>query len=161
MSDVRNWLNGLDEHPRGVLIEDVHKMGFDDFEAAHDLIQWMFPTMDASACQPHSPVLSWEDVQAIRADKVAHRALKANRQYYAQFLSEMGHVWLRQRDHNHLRITRAIQSLSLLVEPLYAQEFLSMVAVYNRAKGWPVNITSTDFWNAARFYGPKMDAKHK
>jgi hypothetical protein len=57
--------------------------------------------------------------------------------------------WLASHDHNHLRITRIIHSLRLLVGPEAAQRFHKAVLVRHEAAGAPVNARSLRFWAEA------------
>ena len=136
-------------------------MPHSEFERYHTLIQWMFPTMTGSDCQPHSPVLTWEDVVCIRTDAAAQDKLVRADQYMRRFYSgDVGNpLVLSHRDHNHLRVTRIIQSLSLLHSVELAQEFLSHISRMNSAASYPVNMASVEFWNKAKFYGADMKAK--
>lgn len=138
-------------------------MPHSEFERYHTLIQWMFPTMEASACQPHSPVLSWEDVKRIQVDEAARFNLLRGQQYMRRFYSgEVGKpLLLSHRDHNHLRITRVIESLSLLHSPELAQEFTGFVCHHNATAGYPVNMESVEYWNKARYYGARKRAENK
>lgn len=134
-----------------------------EFERYHTLIQWMFPTMTASACQPHSPVLTWEDAQRISVDAAAQNNLLRGQQYMRRFYSGDvgGPLLLSHYDHNHLRITRVIESLSLLHSMELAQEFTAFVCHKNAAAGYPVNMKSVEYWNKARYYREHMKARYK
>jgi hypothetical protein len=57
--------------------------------------------------------------------------------------------WLASHDHNHLRITRIIRSLRLLLGPDPAQRFDRAVLALNAAAGSPVNAGSLRFWAEA------------
>src|SRR5436190_1833952 len=53
---------------RGRTLEDVFAFSNADIERVHDFIQWLFPLPTRSAAQPGSPVLSPDDIAAIRSD---------------------------------------------------------------------------------------------
>lgn len=144
-----------------VIMDDHEDFTDEGFEACHDLIQWMFPTMTPSAHQPDSPVLSWDEVLEVRGCPEAQAGLEAHLNFYKEFLANTRGVWLRQYDHNHLRITRVIQSLVLLMPSnVPASRFKAYVAKMNADAGWPVNVTSVGFWNQAMFYADDMKVKH-
>jgi|SRR5829696_1132418 len=65
------YLAGVGKDSRGRLAADV--LGFSDvqLEEVHDYIQWLFPLSTRSGAQRDAPVLTEEEIQAIRAD---HRA---------------------------------------------------------------------------------------
>ena len=52
-------------------------LAFDDsaLEPHHDYIQWLFPLPEASRFNMEEPVLSWEDIAAIKSDKEARANL--------------------------------------------------------------------------------------
>ena len=137
-----------------VQMDDAEDFSFDGFESRHDLIQWMFPTMRPSSCQPHSPVLSWEQVQEIHDCKDAQLGLLEHLAYYRKFLENRKDLWLVNRNHNHLRITRVIECLSLLrPDHADAEIFHHYVNEQNAKKGWVVNVTTVEYWNEALWYG--------
>jgi len=169
MHETHKFLIGSIPHlGTGMMFEDIVAspdnpeggIPHDEFEGTHDLIQWLFPTMTASKCQPQTPVLTWEDVTAMHADEMIPPAMVRANQFMRRFYS--GPVGkprlLAHRDHNHLRITRVIESLSLLHSPQLAQEFLRFINQTNSSNGYPVNMDSVVFWNKARFYGDRMRA---
>ena len=57
--------------------------------------------------------------------------------------------WLTAYDHNHLRISRIIRSLDLLVGKEEARTFLRDVLQRNERAGSPVNQRSLVFWREA------------
>ena len=75
---------------------------------------------------PGVPILSADDVEAIRASEVARANLEKSAEWYLGFLQQNDH-WIKSYDHNHLRITRAIKSSRLLVSQETAEAFLNSV----------------------------------
>ena len=63
-----------------------------------------------------TPVLSEEQVEKIRNSKKAQESLLAGKEKYVGFLDRTKKAWMIPMDHNHLRITRVIKSLRLLVD---------------------------------------------
>ena len=123
---VLTFLEGHGADAAGRTLADVRAMGDDAIEGRHDFIQWLFPLAEPSRAVPGSPVLGAGEIAAIRASDAAREALAANARWYARFLGDNGH-WLAPRDHNHLRISRAIRSLRLLHSDALADEFRSVV----------------------------------
>ena len=121
-----NFLNETGPDHQGRYLRDI--WDFDDkaIEQTHDFIQWMFPLTEKSMSVPGVPTLSAEDVEAIRTSEVARGNLEKSAQWYLGFLQRNDH-WIRSYDHNHLRITRAIKSLRLLVSQETAKAFLNSV----------------------------------
>jgi hypothetical protein len=98
-------------------------------EAVHDFIQWLFPLPEPSAFNPDAPLLTPEDVEAFRSDPV----LRANLLHsFERILPFLGLAWGEEAvtegpnfaervpdvwefpNHNWLRITRILRSLTLL-----------------------------------------------
>lgn len=117
-----HFLNGTGPDHQGRYLRDI--WDFDDkaIEQTHDFIQWMFPLTEKSMSVPGVPTLSTADIEAIRASEVARANLEKSAQWYLGFLQRNDH-WIRSYDHNHLRITRAIKSLRLLVSQEAAVNF--------------------------------------
>ena len=143
-----NFLNGTSPDHQGRYLRDI--WDFDDIaiEKTHDFIQWMFPLTEKSMSVPGVPILSAEDVEAIRASEIARSNLEKSAQWYLGFLKRNDH-WIKAYDHNHLRITRAIKSLRLLVSKEKAEAFLD--SIFDIA-GDRVNVVKQDaigFWKSA------------
>ena len=121
-----DFLNGTGPDHQGRYLRDI--WDFDDkaIEQTHDFIQWMFPLTEKSMSVPGVPTLSTADIEAIRTSEVAWANLDKSAQWYLGFLQRNDH-WIKAYDHNHLRITRAIKSLRLLVSQETAEAFLNSV----------------------------------
>jgi len=142
------FLAGVGRDGRGRLSADV--LGFSDreLEAVHDYIQWLFPLPTRSAAQPHSPVLTPVEIDAIRADPRAVEILAAGTERMLRFYRNT-RWWLTPYDHNHLRITRILHSLRLLVGPAEARAFYEAILALHEAAGDPVNTRSLHYWAEA------------
>jgi hypothetical protein len=142
------FLAGVGRDGRGRLVDDV--LGFSDseMESVHDYIQWLFPLPSPSAAQPHSPVLTAAEIAAIRADPRAVDTLKKATERMLRFYRET-RWWLTSHDHNHLRITRILRSLYLLLGAEEARRFHNTILGLHKAAGSPVNPRSLRFWEEA------------
>ena len=69
--------------------------------------------------------------------------------------------WLTGYDHNHLRITRIIHSLGLLLGPEEARRFHEAILALHEAAGSPVNARSLDYWAEARQAGSSRAPAHR
>ncbi|MBF9194974.1 opioid growth factor receptor-related protein [Microvirga terrestris] len=148
------FLAGVGQDGRGRLAVDVLNFSDCDLEAVHDYIQWLFPLQSRSAAQPHSPILTLDEIAAIRADPRAVATLKAATERLLRFYRDT-QWWLISHDHNHLRITRILHSLRLLVGPDEAIAFHKAILALHEAAGAPVNTRSLHFWaKAAGDVGP-------
>jgi hypothetical protein len=110
-------------------------LAWDDWhlEEVHDYIQWLFPLTEPSRANPRAPLLTAEDIASFRGSP---SRLEALRRAFARILAFYGFEavgsgrdtlirrssdwptrsknWLRPSNHNHLRLTRIMKSLSLL-----------------------------------------------
>jgi Opioid growth factor receptor (OGFr) conserved region len=145
------FLAGVGRDGRGRLAADVLSFSDRDLEAVHDYIQWLFPLPTRSAAQPHSPILTPIEIAAIRAHPRAVATLKVATERMLRFYRET-QWWLTSHDHNHLRITRILHSLRLLVGPDEAKAFYDAIFALNEAAGAPVNTRSLHYWAEAAGY---------
>jgi hypothetical protein len=142
------YLAGIGRDGRGRLAADV--LGFSDerLEEVHDYIQWLFPLPTRSAAQPGAPVLTQAEIDAIRTDPRALDTIRKAIERMLQFYKETN-WWLTSHDHNHLRITRIIHSVKLLVGAEEAQRFHKDILALDYVAGCPVNTRSLSFWAKA------------
>jgi len=107
-------------------------LAFDDerLESIHDYIQWVFPTRQPSGVIAGAPIVTDATVRAFGADdrlrERLRRAFERMLQFYglrwiddrveidATRFSSRARVWLAAGNHNHLRLTRIMDSLSTL-----------------------------------------------
>ena len=130
----------------GRTIEEVLAFSDDRLERHHDFIQWLFPLTEPSAAVPGSPVLTLEDIAAVRASATAQARLARAVQRMLAFYRDTDH-WRRASDHNHLRVTRIIKSLRLLVGDPAADAFRG--DMMSMAEDAGVGALSLSYWRAA------------
>ena len=143
-----NFLNGTGPDHQGRNLRDIWDLDDNAIEQTHDFIQWIFPLTEKSMSVPGVPTLSAEDVEAIRASEVARTNLEKSAQWYLGFLQRNDH-WIKAYDHNHLRITRAIKSIRLLVSRETAEAFLNSVFDIAGNRIETVGQTTISFWENA------------
>jgi Opioid growth factor receptor (OGFr) conserved region len=145
---LHSYLAGEGADGRGRRIEDV--LGFPDeaLERIHDYVQWLFPLPTRSMAQPGAPVLTPAEIVAIRADE---RALANLRRAAARMLRfyEATDDWLTWRDHNHLRISRILQSLRLLAGDADARSFHRAILDRHAVAGSPIDPQNLAYWDRA------------
>ncbi len=139
------YLAGAGRDGRGRLARDVLAFSDEQLEAVHDYIQWLFPLPTTSVAQPDAPVLTAPEIQAIGADERAIETLRHAADRMLRFYRSTT-WWLTWQDHNHLRITRIIRSLNLLLGTQEAQAFHQAILTLNQAADAPVNDRSLRFW---------------
>ena len=93
-------------------------------------------------------MLSTSDVQTLREDAVVVSNMRRAAARMAEFYARSEH-WLRPSDHNHLRITRIVRSLRLLVGAEDADAFKRLILDLARASGTPINATTLRYWEQA------------
>ena len=116
-------LKGTDDKGRtfaGMCSYDWHEL-----EGVHDYIQWLFPLRLASNFNPDAPLLTDQDIELINKDLV-HYAFRLMCNFYGCTYEnnevkiepgiwwERSEAWITPGNHNFLRITRILKSLSLL-----------------------------------------------
>lgn len=119
--------DGTDD--RGRRIDDVWGFTNEELEAEHDYIQWLFPLPERSAFNPGAPVLDAATIDAFQRDARLRanleRSLGVMLAFYglvtrdgaverAPTFGERSRVWLTPYNHNFLRLTRIMKSLTLL-----------------------------------------------
>lgn len=144
------YLAGRGRDSRGRSAAAVLGWTDQQLEDTHDYIQWLFPLATRSGAQPDAPVLTPAEIKAIRSDPRATGTLAQATDRMLQFYRNTP-WWLTWQDHNHLRITRIIRSLNLLVSLEAARRFHTDILALHEAAGAPVNAHSLRFWlEAAR-----------
>lgn len=142
------FLEGEGPDAAGRTLFDVLAMDNAALEQTHDFIQWLFPLREPSRAAPDAPVLSDAEVEAIRDSSMAQIALVAATDRMEAFY-RMTHDWLMPNDHNHLRITRIIRSLRLLVGDDQADAFKAVILSMVEATRAPVSARSRGYWQTA------------
>ena len=147
-SAIQAFLEGTGADDRGRNVKDI--LAFDDaaLEAVHDYIQWLFPLQEGSAFNPMAPVLSPNDVAALKASAPAQNNLLLAAHRMRRFY-EQNPKWLTAHDHNHLRITRIIRSLSILAGREEAQHFYGAIERLVTEAGNPVAKEAQRYWSEA------------
>ena len=147
-SGIVAFLQGEGTDDRGRSVFDV--LAFDDaaLERTHDFIQWLFPLAEPSGAVPDAPVLTPDDVLAIGESGMALCALAAATDRMDAFYRAT-HDWLMPNDHNHLRITRIIRSLRLLVGDREADAFRAAILARVEATRAPISLRSRGYWATA------------
>lgn len=148
MSAITLFLEGTGTDHRGRSVLEV--LAFDDheLEVVHDYIQWLFPLPQASAFNPFAPVLSSTDIDALRQSAQAKENLATAAKRMLQFYSHNSH-WLTAMDHNHLRISRIIRSLALILGPDDAQCFHRQILDLVHRADYPVAQQALEHWRQA------------
>jgi hypothetical protein len=126
MSAIFNYLESQSFDHRHRSADYVLSQPNQFWDDEHDFIQWLLPLSEKSMSVPNSPVLRGAEADRIRQSSSAQLTIKAAADRLLSFLNET-QAWRSRFNHNHLRITRAIRSLRLLVSDADADLFRASV----------------------------------
>lgn len=129
-------------------------------EDVHDYIQWLFPLKVASQFNPGAPLLTDEDIELIDLHLV-RRSLARMYEFYGIFdigglilknartWDSRSSEWVTLGNHNFLRITRILKSLSLLGLDYKAEVFLEFLEGLYKLHPDIITETTMNFWREA------------
>jgi hypothetical protein len=142
------FLGGEGTDGAGRTLDEV--LAFDDraLERHHDYIQWLFPLREPSGANPDAPVLTAAEIGAVRASPGLRGAVEKALGRMTRFYAANDH-WLTAHDHNHLRITRIIRSVGLLLGPQAAERFFDQISRREARAGHPVSPRNRRYWQDA------------
>jgi hypothetical protein len=148
MSKITSFLAGTGTDHRGRKLRDILEFQDDALEATHDYIQWLFPLPERSTFNASAPVLTSKDIDELCRSPDARANLEAAAERMLEFYRSNAH-WLTAADHNHLRISRIIRSLGLVLGQKEAQRFHDEIMRLVNAAGPPVSADALAFWRRA------------
>ena len=134
---------GIDNHGRH--LDQLVAEDDEYWEHTHNFIQWLFPLDEESRSSRGSPVLKEEHMRAIRESESARNNLQRSVTRYKDFLAGTTN-WRSGYDHNHLRISRVIKCLRLLVDDQAADSFKYWVAGQLGDQIDSINAKSKKYW---------------
>jgi hypothetical protein len=157
---------GTDDRDRS--IDDVHSFSTDELERNHDFIQWLFPLFERSAANPSAPVLDEDAASFFRSDPAIRRRMRRSVEVMLDFygltldqdgdrlrvsraatFEERARVWLTRGNHNFLRLTRIMKSLSILGEAPLARAILAGLEEIAADNPGTVGETTLKYWQGA------------
>ena len=126
------YSGGADD--RGRRLETIWKWPDSELERVHDFIQWVFPTGQPSGVNPSAPLVTRETRERFREELVLQDNLRRSLDRLLAFyglrrrawepaarveidperFERRAAGWLEPGNHNHLRLTRIMQSLACL-----------------------------------------------
>jgi hypothetical protein len=167
-SPVVAFYRGDGRDHRGRLLSHILGFGVDELEFHHDYIQWLFPLPEPGGANDAAPLLSKEDIAAFNSDESLRKALRQSFHMMLQFyglvvwegrpdikvtrgarFAERRDVWLTRGNHNFLRISRMLRSLTLLGLGRHATAFLkSLEGIYSE-NAHIIGDTTMGYWRRA------------
>lgn len=165
MSSLLDFYRGEKPDIEGRLIQDIWAWPDDELEFVHNYIQWLFPLPEPSQFNPDAPLLTASDMTAFKADPVLQGNLQKSFARILRFLGlqqdtpgkiqEGDNFQDRQADvwsgpnHNWLRITRILRSLTLLGQADQARALYNFLSTVYKIKQFPISKTTFQFWTDA------------
>ena len=151
---------------RGRTLDQIRALGLHELERVHDYIQWLFPLPEPSGANPTAPTLTPESIAAFRTNEALRRDLVES---FALMLSFYGfrlaggttHIerapnaseriadWFRPGNHNFLRLTRIMRSLSVLGLHDHARALLGQLEQLYSEHPQIVGERTIGFWRGA------------
>ena len=129
-------------------LSDIWNFRDIDIERNHDFIQILFPLEIRSNNTSHHYYIDSPELLSdlINDDLVKENIIKSSK-WFLKFLSRNEH-WRKSQDHNHLRITRIIKCLRLIVSDEEADNFYDDVLELLGNNNL-VNKRTLEFWSEA------------
>jgi Opioid growth factor receptor (OGFr) conserved region len=164
MSWLLDFYRGQKTDTEGRLLEDILAWLDDNFEAVHDFIQWLFPLSEPSQFNPDAPLLTHEDIAAFKSDPVLQANLMNSFERILAFLglslsegkvadgpnftARVADAWA-SPNHNWLRISRILRSLTLLGMAAQAQALYEWLDATYTSRKFPISAESFRYWTKA------------
>ena len=170
MSDSRliAFYRGEGRDHRGRLLSHIHQYSFEALERHHDYIQWLFPLPEPSGANADAPLLSGDDIAAFAAEASLRDMLLRSFQLMLQFygfeirghgskieivrgedFDDRSRVWLTSGNHNFLRISRILRSLSLVGLGSHARALLTCLEDIYKDEARTIGTTTMGYWRRA------------
>ena len=129
-------------------LSDIWNFRDIDIERNHDFIQILFPLEIRSNNTSHHYYIDSPELLSdlINDDLVKENIIKSSK-WFLKFLSRNEH-WRKSQDHNHLRITRIIKCLRLIISDEEADNFYDDVLELLGNNNL-INKRTLEFWSEA------------
>ena len=140
----------LAEQPdfKGRMIQDIWNFSDEEIESQHDFIQIIFPLNKKSQSVFHGHYLENEEIiKSLKNDEQVKQAIIKSSLWFLSFLKRNCY-WNNRHDHNHLRITRVIESLRLIVSNEEADKFHKSILEIIKGNN-KINNRTLEFWKNA------------
>jgi hypothetical protein len=164
MSRLQDFYRRLGTDTEGRRLEDILAWPDDDLEAVHDFIQWLFPLPEPSQFNSDAPLLTDQDIAAFKSDPVLQANLMKSFERILAFLglvladgkivdgprftARVADVWA-SPNHNWLRITRILRSLTLLGMTAQAQALYERLDAMYSSRRFPIWAETFRYWTEA------------
>ncbi|MQG38784.1 MAG: hypothetical protein FI718_02195 [SAR202 cluster bacterium] len=145
--DFEKFLNLEGGDFRGRTLKEIWRYTDIQIEQIHDFIQVVFPLNKPSNSNPHTYYLNDDTtIERIQTNETIKQNIIKSSKWFLSFLKR-NESWKKQYNHNHLRITRIIECLRLLVSDEEANKFhKSTLKLLGDKK---INKITVEFWGNA------------
>lgn len=165
MSRLADFTRGQAPDTQGRYLHDIWTWDDETLESVHDFIQWLFPLPEPSQFNADAPMLTADDIAAFRNDAQLQANLRRSLDRVlvflglawdagggivegANFKARAADVWLAP-NHNWLRITRILGSLTLLGLETEARALFARLEQLYRQARFPISERTYRFWRDA------------
>ena len=132
-------------------LSDIWNFRDIDIERNHDFVQILFPLeIRSNNTSHHYYIDSPELLSALINDDLVKENIIKSSKWFLKFLSRNEH-WKKSQDHNHLRITRIIKCIRLIVSDEEADNFYDDVLELLGNNNL-INKRTLEFWSEAWVY---------
>ena len=146
--DFEKFLTNQANDFKGRNLDLIWQYSDAEIDGNHDFIQLIFPTNKPSRNSFHGYYLDNELlIEQLRSNVLVKENLMKSAAWFLSFLSR-NKSWVSGYDHNQLRITRAIESLRLLVSDEAANEFFQSILSLVKDPT-SINSATIKFWEEA------------
>lgn len=166
MSRIVEFMLGEVPDHKDRYISDLWQLDHFWLEHTHDYVQWLFPIDTTHKRNSFAPCLSSDDMKAFASSpQLRQQQLQSYRvmldffgleEHEGQVIAQPNlnmrqHIWLKRGGHNHLRISRIIQSLALCSNNEPAKAFQHAVIHIGQTAG-QISEESLSYWATAIHY---------
>lgn len=165
MSQLVDFYRGQAPDSEGRRVDEIQSWSDEDLEIMHDFIQWLFPLPEPSQYNPEAPILTQTDISIFRSDVSIRANLRRSFERILTFLGltitptgaviqgpnffeRVPEVWAAP-NHNWLRITRILKSLSLLGLEQEAGALYRWLDAACSSRRFPITAETFRFWSEA------------
>ncbi len=165
MSRLLDFYRGQGTDSEGRRLDAILAWSDDSLEEVHDFIQWLFPLPEPSRFNPDAPLLGPEEIRAFGSDAVLRGNLARSFARILAFLGlrrtadgavvegpnfrrRAGEVWAHP-NHNWLRISRILRSLSLLGLADEARALYRRLEAFHASRRFPIGDDTFRYWTEA------------
>jgi hypothetical protein len=161
---IVDFYSGKATDSSGRTLREIHAWGYHELEEVHDYIQWLFPLPEPSQFNTLAPILDAGQIAIFQTDTELRVQLLASYDKMLGFYGfernnmtitrsntweERSRDWLKPGNHNHLRLTRILKSLSILGLKDYAQALLEALNRVFAEHSNAISSTTLGYWKRA------------